>query len=43
MYYLNNIRPGIYTLEVWTGAGAAPRSYPIQVRDPYTDLPQIQL
>jgi hypothetical protein len=43
MYYLYNIPAGFYTLEVWLGPGAAPRPYPIQVREPYSDIPQIRL
>lgn len=39
MYYLYNIPPGYYYLEVWTYPGAPPQVYQIQVFEPYTDLP----
>jgi hypothetical protein len=39
MYYLNNIPPGGYYLEVWVSN--PPRVYPIQVGDPVTDIPPI--
>src|SRR5437588_22985 len=39
MYYLYNIPPGYYYLEVWIYPGAPPQVYQIQVFEPYTDIP----
>ena len=41
MYYLYNVPPGYYYLEVWIYPGGAPVVYQIQVIDPYTDTAQI--
>jgi hypothetical protein len=41
MYYLFNIPPGPYYLEIWIYRGGAPVVYQIQVFEPYTDIPQI--
>ncbi|MGA3371168.1 MAG: carboxypeptidase-like regulatory domain-containing protein [Terracidiphilus sp.] len=41
MYYLFNLPPGSYRLEIWVYPGGAPLVYQIQVRDPYTDIAQI--
>ena len=41
MYYLFNIPPGPYYLEVWIYPGGAPAVYQIQVIEPYTDIAQI--
>jgi hypothetical protein len=41
MYYLYNVPPGVYYLEVWVYPGAAPMVYQIQVVEPYTDIPQV--
>jgi hypothetical protein len=41
MYYLFNIPPGPYYLEIWVYPGGAPMVYQIQVYEPYTDMPQI--
>jgi hypothetical protein len=39
MYYLTNIPPGIYVLEVWAGGnGQPPMTFNIQVNDPSTDI-----
>jgi len=38
MYYLQ-VPQGSYTLEIWTSN--PPRTYSIQVREPYTNIPQI--
>ena len=42
MYYVN-IPPGSYYLEVWISRDprVPPRVYPIQVGEPYTDIPPI--
>jgi hypothetical protein len=40
MYYLFNIPPGPYRLEVWI-PGQGPRVYQIQVHESYTDVPQV--
>jgi len=43
MFYLN-AAPGSYTLEVWVkGKTSPPVVYPIQVKEPYTDIPAIKL
>jgi hypothetical protein len=39
MYYMQ-IPAGSYYLEIWLG-GPQPRVYPIQVGEPYTDIPPI--
>ena len=39
MYYLYNVPPGYYYLEVWIYPGGAPIVYQIQVAEPYTDIP----
>jgi hypothetical protein len=41
MYYIFNIPPGSYFLEIWIHPGGAPIVYQIQVYEPYTDIPQI--
>jgi hypothetical protein len=43
MYYLPNISPGDYQLEIWTSQspGASPIRYPIRVAEPYTDIQPI--
>ncbi|MGH9546986.1 MAG: carboxypeptidase-like regulatory domain-containing protein [Terriglobales bacterium] len=45
IYYIPNVAPGNYTLEVWTstGGGAQPRTQAIKVNDPYTDVATIVL
>src|SRR5882757_5203488 len=43
MYYLN-VPAGVYNLEVWVrGTSGQPLVYPVQVREPYTDIPAILL
>jgi hypothetical protein len=39
MYYLYNIPPGNYYLEVWIYPNSPPVVYQIQVAEPYTDIP----
>jgi hypothetical protein len=43
MYYLYNVPPGGYYLEIWTSRDASvpPTVYPVQVGEPYTDIPVI--
>lgn len=42
MYYLYNIPPGSYTLEVWVYPNSPPWKFPIVVYNtPYTDIPPI--
>lgn len=42
MYYLQNIPPGIYNLEIWSPKTPdKPIIYRIQVSDPYTDIPPV--
>ena len=41
MYYIYNIPPGKYRLEVWTAPGHPPLVFTIQVREPYTDVSPI--
>ena len=40
MYFLANIAPGDYQLEVWTSPDprAQPIRYPVKVTEPYTDI-----
>ncbi|MBZ5505301.1 MAG: carboxypeptidase-like regulatory domain-containing protein [Acidobacteriia bacterium] len=40
MYYLPNIAPGDYQLEVWTSQDprVQPIRYPVKVAEPYTDI-----
>lgn len=40
MYYLPNIAPGDYQLEVWTSQDprVQPIRYPVRVAEPYTDI-----
>lgn len=42
MYYLN-VPAGSYSLEIWLSRDprVPPRTYPIRVADPYTDIPPI--
>lgn len=42
MYYLN-VPAGVYALEIWLSRDprVPPRTYPIQVAEPYTDIPPI--
>jgi hypothetical protein len=42
MYYLYNVRPGIYYVEVWVRASGPPVVYQIRVVEPYTDIPPIR-
>ncbi|HEU5402668.1 MAG TPA: carboxypeptidase-like regulatory domain-containing protein [Terriglobales bacterium] len=42
MYYLS-LRPGMYYLEIWRGQGLPPMVYQIQVVEPVTDIPPINL
>jgi hypothetical protein len=41
MYYLNNVPPGVYYLEVWVST--QPLVYQIQVNDPLTGIPPVVL
>ncbi len=41
MYYIYDVLPGPYQLEIWVPNTAAPVVYKIQVVEPYTDVPQI--
>ncbi len=41
MYYIYYVRAGGYYLEVWKPQNPTPTVYPIQVVDPYTDIPPI--
>lgn len=41
MYYLYNIPPGAYYLEIWTSN--PPMVFQIQVSDPYTDVPPVRV
>ena len=43
MFYLYNIKPGKYYLEVWVDPDKAPTVYQLQVTEPYTDVPQISV
>ncbi len=41
MYYLFNIPPGNYTLEIWPYPQTGPLLFPVTVNDPGTDVPPI--
>lgn len=41
MFYLYNVRPGSYYLEVWTAPGGKPVVYQVTVGEPYADVAQI--
>ncbi|MFZ0321685.1 MAG: carboxypeptidase-like regulatory domain-containing protein [Candidatus Sulfotelmatobacter sp.] len=41
LYYINNIPAGSYYLEVWANPGGQPMVFPIQVFEPYVDIPPI--
>jgi hypothetical protein len=43
MYYLSNIAPGPYRLEVWVYAGGNPAVYQIRVVEPNTEMPEIHV
>jgi hypothetical protein len=43
MYYIYNIAPGTYDLEVWVPGAASPTVYRINVIEPYTDVPQLSV
>lgn len=44
MYYLQNIRPGIYNLEIWSpNSPGRPIVYRIRVNEPYTDIPPVHM
>lgn len=44
MYYLFNIPPGYYTLEIWTYPNSPPMTFGIQVQNtPFTDINPIQV
>jgi hypothetical protein len=45
MYYLNGIPAGIHTLEIWIyrSQGTPSMVYQIQVGEPHTDLPRVNL
>jgi hypothetical protein len=41
MYYLYNIPPGTYNLEIWVSN--PPLVFQVQVQEPYTDIPPIRV
>ena len=43
MYYIQNIPPGIYNLEIWLTPGGAPLVYQIRVVEPFADVLPINL
>jgi hypothetical protein len=45
MYYIHDIPPGAYNLEVWLSrdSGVLIATYRIEVSEPYTDVPPVQL
>jgi hypothetical protein len=43
MYYIYNIAPGAYDLEVWVPGAKAPAVYRINVVEPNTDVPQLSV
>ena len=42
MFYLSNIPPGVYNLEIWVRPNQ-PMVFPITVREPNTDIPPINV
>ena len=43
MYYLQNIRAGIYNLEIWRAGSSRPVTYRIRVNEPYTDISPVTI
>jgi hypothetical protein len=43
MYYIYNIAPGAYDLEVWVPGAKAPAVYRINVVEPNADVPQLSV
>lgn len=43
IYYIPDIAPGQYFLEIWTNPGRTPVVYRVQVVPPATDVPQIKV
>ena len=45
IYYLQNVPPGTYNLEIWISRvqGARPLVYVISVHEPLTDIPALRL
>lgn len=43
MYFIFNVPPGNYNLEIWPYPGSPPVVFPIVVRDPGTDVPPIKI
>ena len=43
LYYIYNIAPGTYDLEIWVPGEKAPAVYRINVVEPYTDVPQLSV
>jgi hypothetical protein len=43
MYYIPNVKPGSYTLEVWATPNKSPLTVPIQVKEPETDVNPVKL
>lgn len=41
MYYIYNVEPGSYDLEIWVPQRHAPEVYRIRVIEPHTDVPQV--
>ena len=42
-YYISDIAPGAYDLEIWVPGAKAPTVYRINVVEPYTDVPQLSV
>jgi hypothetical protein len=43
MFYLQGIPPGAYRLEIWYSPYSQPIVYSIQVQEPYTDIPPLNV
>ena len=43
MYYLSNVQPGHYTLQVWSRPGAPPLLLEVQVAEPRLDVNPLNL
>ena len=43
MYYIPNVKAGSYTLEVWATPKKPPLTFPIQVKEPESDINPVEL
>jgi hypothetical protein len=43
MYYIPNVKAGSYTLEVWATPKKPPLTFPIQVKEPESDINPVEV